>query len=49
MIIGYARVSTVDQSLDLQLDALKEFGCEEIFQEKLSGAKDDRPELLQAI
>ncbi|PTL38092.1 recombinase family protein [Alkalicoccus saliphilus] len=49
MIIGYARVSTIDQSLDLQLDALKEFGCEEIFQEKLSGAKDDRPELAQAI
>ena len=49
MIIGYARVSTIDQSLNLQLDALKEFGCEEIFQEKLSGAKDDRPELLQAI
>lgn len=49
MIIGYARVSTVDQSLDLQLDALEDYGCEEIFQEKLSGAKDDRPELLQAI
>lgn len=49
MIIGYARVSTIDQSLNLQLDALKEFGCEEIFREKLSGAKDDRPELLQAI
>src|SRR5699024_9629653 len=37
------------QSLNLQLDALKEFGCEKIFQEKLSGAQDDRPELLQAI
>jgi DNA invertase Pin-like site-specific DNA recombinase len=49
MIIGYARVSTVDQSLDLQIDALTEFGCEEIFQEKVSGAKDDREELLQAL
>jgi DNA invertase Pin-like site-specific DNA recombinase len=49
MIIGYARVSTVDQSLDLQLDALSEFGCEEIFKEKISGAKDDREELKQAL
>jgi DNA invertase Pin-like site-specific DNA recombinase len=49
MIIGYARVSTVDQSLDLQIDALTEFGCQEIFQEKVSGAKDDREELLQAL
>ncbi|KMY52542.1 resolvase [Bacillus sp. FJAT-27231] len=49
MIIGYARVSTVDQSLDLQLDALNEFGCDEIFKEKVSGAKDDREELKQAL
>jgi DNA invertase Pin-like site-specific DNA recombinase len=31
MIIGYARVSTIDQSLDLQLDALNEFDCDEIY------------------
>ncbi|WP_203289382.1 recombinase family protein [Metabacillus sp. cB07] len=49
MKIGYARVSTADQSLDLQLDALEEFGCEEIFQEKQSGAKDDRKELALAL
>jgi DNA invertase Pin-like site-specific DNA recombinase len=49
MIIGYARVSTTDQSLHLQMDALSEYGCDEIFQEKMSGAKDERPELNQAL
>jgi DNA invertase Pin-like site-specific DNA recombinase len=49
MITGYVIVSTVDQSLDLQLDALNEFGFEEIFKEKVSGAKDDREELIQAL
>lgn len=41
--VGYARVSTTGQSLDTQLSALS--GCEKVFREKISGAKDDRPEL----
>lgn len=49
MKIGYARVSTTDQNLDLQLIALKEAGCERIFQEKISGAKLNRPELQRLI
>jgi DNA invertase Pin-like site-specific DNA recombinase len=47
MKIGYARVSTKDQSLDLQIDALNNAGCELIFTETASGAKTDRVELAK--
>lgn len=49
MLIGYARVSTTDQNLDLQRDALKQAQCERIFEEHASGARDDRPELAAAL
>ena len=45
MIIGYARCSTADQNLDWQVDALKQYGCETIFQEKYTGTTKERPEL----
>lgn len=49
MKFGYARVSTKDQSLDLQRDALKRAGCTEIIEEKVSGTKEHRPKLKQLI
>ena len=50
MLIGYARVSTLDQNLDLQRDALLRAGCEKIFEEKKSGkAGTSRPELDAAL
>ena len=47
--IGYARVSTVGQSLDAQLEKLQKAGCDRIFQEKITGKKGDRPELARAL
>ena len=49
MIFGYARVSTQEQNLDRQLDILKSADVEEIIQEKISGTKADRPELLKLL
>lgn len=43
--VGYARVSTSEQNLNLQLDALQKAGCKKIFEEKMSGALTSRPEL----
>lgn len=49
MLIGYARVSTTDQNLDLQIDALTKVGCEKIFDDKISGTRADRPGLARAM
>ena len=49
MLVGYARVSTFEQNLSLQVDALQQAGCEEIFEDRASGAKTDRPGLQEAV
>jgi DNA invertase Pin-like site-specific DNA recombinase len=47
--IGYARVSTEDQRLALQLDALEQAGCKPIFSDKVSGTRPQRPGLTEAL
>lgn len=49
MMIGYARVSTQDQSLELQIAALKKAGCKKIMDDKLSGSRAERPGLTKLL
>jgi DNA invertase Pin-like site-specific DNA recombinase len=50
MLIGYARISTIDQNLNLQLDALKAAGCKHIYEDEgISGAHANRPGLMRAL
>lgn len=49
MLVGYARVSTQDQNLELQLSALKKIECEKFYQDQLSGARNNRPGLQLAL
>ena len=49
MLIGYARVSTQDQNLDLQVDALIKAGCQKIFDDKISGSHSERAGLAKAL
>ena len=49
MKVGYARVSKLDQNLELQLQELKKSGCKKIFTDKISGARDKRPGLDEAL
>ena len=49
LLIRYARVPTLDQNLDLQLDALRAAGCERIFTDRTSGVRTDRPGLRDAL
>lgn len=49
MLIGYARVSTIEQNLDLQKEALKQAGCAKIYEDTMSGLRANRPGLDQAV
>ena len=49
MLVGYARVSTDEQNVSPQVDALKKAGCQRMFQDKGSGAKSERPGLKEAL
>ena len=49
MLIGYARVSTQDQNLDLQIEALTKAACQKIFDDKMSGSRAERPGLAKAL
>ncbi len=49
MLIGYARVSTQDQNLNLQIEALTKAGCEKVFEDKVSGTRAERPGLTKAL
>jgi DNA invertase Pin-like site-specific DNA recombinase len=49
MLVGYARVSTTEQNLDLQRDALNQAGCSRVFTDTARGAKVERPSLAEAL
>lgn len=49
MLIGYARVSTQDQNLELQLDALTKAGCQKVYEDKVSGTRGPRPGLAMVM
>jgi DNA invertase Pin-like site-specific DNA recombinase len=49
MKIGYARVSTIDQNLERQIDQLEQYDCDQIYKEKITGTKFNRPELQKIL